>query len=303
FIGRVGIYGVSIFFVLSGLTLYYIYAGDLFGWSHIGDFFYKRFFRIFPLFWLATLLTVFINGYPGEKILALNLTGVFGLVAWDKYIATGAWSIGNELVYYMLFPLLIFFTRKRFAFYLLSAIFLAIYVYFAFSVLTKKSGLADAWTDYVNPFNQAFLFVAGILIGHILKKVKINPVFCIGLILTGLVLFILLPASGDLINIVTGYNRLLFTACCILICIGFYKIQFPHFEPLELLGKGSYSVYLLHPLIYNGIGVHIKTEWIRFALCIVITLIISSLVYKFVEKPFMRFSHRNRKWNLQTVPK
>ncbi len=49
--------------------------------------------------------------YVPNKIL-LNLSGLFGFVAFDKYIPTGAWSIGNELVFYAFFPIVLILSKK-----------------------------------------------------------------------------------------------------------------------------------------------------------------------------------------------
>src|SRR5262245_60491552 len=55
-VGRVGIYGVSTFYVLSGLTLYYVYYGKMKPSAQdTAAFFKKRIFRIFPLLWLVTI--------------------------------------------------------------------------------------------------------------------------------------------------------------------------------------------------------------------------------------------------------
>ena len=78
------------------------------------DFFRKRFFRIYPLLWLATIVSILISkktANPSDVL--LNLSGLFGFVKWDTYFATGAWSIGNELVFYSLFPVLILVFRKK----------------------------------------------------------------------------------------------------------------------------------------------------------------------------------------------
>src|SRR6187549_3632015 len=102
FMGRIGIYGVSIFYVLSGLTLYYVYFDKMApSKADVIDFIRKRFFRIFPLLWLATIGAIIITGpIPAAWDFFLNITGLFGLLKWDGYIAPGAWSIGNELVFY-----------------------------------------------------------------------------------------------------------------------------------------------------------------------------------------------------------
>lgn len=111
FLGRLGIYGVSIFYVLSGLTLYYVYHSRMEPTKDdIIYFFNKRIYRIYPLLWLATISSIILSRkFPDIQNLALNLTGLFGLFKWDTYFATGAWSIGNELVFYIFFPLFIFF--------------------------------------------------------------------------------------------------------------------------------------------------------------------------------------------------
>ena len=92
FMGRVGLYGVSVFYVLSGLTLFYVYHDKMKpGLADIKDFFIKRLFRIMPLLWLATIASVFcFNGGIFEwKKVFLNLSGLFGFVAWDQGIAVG----------------------------------------------------------------------------------------------------------------------------------------------------------------------------------------------------------------------
>ena len=62
FMGRVGIYGVSIFYILSGLTLFHVYSDKL-TWdvSGVGNFFLKRFCRIYPLLWMVMICTIIIQ--------------------------------------------------------------------------------------------------------------------------------------------------------------------------------------------------------------------------------------------------
>jgi peptidoglycan/LPS O-acetylase OafA/YrhL len=107
--GRLGIYGVSIFYVLSGLTLYYVYYEKIKpSKEDIISFFKKRVFRIFPLLWLVTIIAILLSRkMPGFTNLFLNLSGLFGFLRWDKYLSPGVRSIGNELVFYIFFPFFI----------------------------------------------------------------------------------------------------------------------------------------------------------------------------------------------------
>ena len=310
FIGRLGIYGVSIFYVLSGLTLYHVYFEKMNpSKEDTLSFFKKRVFRLFPLLWLVTFISILISRQlPDITNLFLNLTGLFGFVKWDEFFALGAWSIGNELVFYAFFPFFILFI-KRFKpiMVLITLAILGIYIYFAFVKLNPQLTLDEQWKNYINPLNQVFLFLAGFLIGFFLNHVKIKNRNLFTLLILGITLFTFYPVTGDVINLVTGVNRLLFTFCCLLICFCFYKMtfKFPMFihKPLTLLGEASYSVYLLHPIIWVVTGITIRflskhlmevPKTINVILSILFTLIISYYVYQYFEKYFVKLGQRNK---------
>jgi peptidoglycan/LPS O-acetylase OafA/YrhL len=310
FMGRLGIYGVSIFYVLSGLTLYYVYYDKMKpSKEDIVSFFKKRIFRIFPLLWLVTIVAIILSKKsPDFYSLFLNLSGLFGFIKWDTYFSVGVWSIGNELVFYAFFPFFILFSKSYKPLMALLAItILGLYLYFAFNKLNQDLTLSEQWRNYVNPLNQVFLFLGGFLIGRFLHNVKIKNSIIITLLLLGLSLFIFYPVTGDTINLVTGVNRLIFTACCFLICISFYKMTFtlPKFihKPLTLLGEASYSVYLLHPIVYSvtGIALTISSKYlfhfpesVRRIISVISTLIISYFVYQRFEKHFMKLGMANK---------
>lgn len=310
FMGRLGIYGVSIFYVLSGLTLYYVYYDKMKpSKNDILSFFKKRVFRIFPLLWLVTIVSIILSRKkPDFTDLFLNLSGMFGFIKWDKYFSAGVWSIGNELVFYIFLPFFILFIKKFKSLMLLLALAIfGFYLYFAFVKLNPSMPLSEQWKNYVNPLNQVFLFLSGFLIGFFLHKIKIKNSIIISFLLFGIILFTFYPATGDTINIVTGVNRLIFTSCCFIICICFYKLtfKFPEFihKPLTLLGEASYSVYLLHPIvrtlteIASGIfrrHIFYIPELVSLILSVVLTLIISYYVYQYFEKYFMKLGHTNK---------
>ena len=300
FLGRVGVYGVVLFYVLSGLTLYLVYhkrmkptAKDL------RDFGLRRIFRILPLLWLVNLLSIWV----GEKSvdatkLFLNFTGLFGFFTWDSYIATGAWSIGNELVFYVFFPIFIGLLRfQRKAFYLLSLAILGVYLYFTFGVLQPAVPVAKQWFHYTQPLNQLFYFLAGFWIGWLFENRVITARQAFLLLLTGMLLLVFIPAQGDYIVLVTGYNRLAFALAMVMLCVGVYKwpmkLDRVSHGILTFLGEVSYSVYLIHPIIYTALG-RMQREWfwfpeyVRFILAFPLTLGISYVVYRFYEQYFIR---------------
>src|SRR4029079_15851609 len=123
--------------------------------------------------WLVTLFTMLVRwSLPTAGMLFLNVTGLFGLFKWDAYIATGAWSIGNELVFYLFFPVLVFSAkRSKPFFYLFCLTALLLFIWFAYFKISSESSLVKEWRNYINPLNQSFLFVGGFLIGYFFKNI------------------------------------------------------------------------------------------------------------------------------------
>ncbi len=310
FIERVGIYGVSIFYILSGLTLYYVYYDKMIPtWSELKDFYRKRIYRIFPLLWLVTIISVILlRKVPNFYHLFLNLSGLFGFIKWNVYFSAGMWSIGNELVFYVFFPVFVI-LGKRGKWWLLafSILIFGLFTYFTFFELKPNISLDEKqqWYVYVNPLNQVYLFLSGFLMGYFLKNISINNKLSWSIIFVGILLFIFIPVSGHSIDLVHAWARVAFSAICLLVCFGFYKLSVPlpdflH-KPFSKLGEISYSVYLVHPIVFQLVFFAIKFisartipigPEVKFGISVVITLIVANYVYFYFEKYFMRVGAR-----------
>lgn len=316
-IGRIGIYGVSIFYILSGLTLFLVYKNKMnFTLKDISNFFIKRIFRIFPLMWLVVFLSIMISGKsPIIKDLVLNLTGLFGFVNWDKYFAVGLWSIGNELVFYVFFITFLYLSlKKKIIFFIYCFIVFLIFSYFAFYILENQSfkdfTLQDMWWYYVNPLNQLFLFLGGFLIGYFFNTIGTNKNLNIFLLICGILIFSFYPENGDKIFLVSGPSRIVFTLSSLLICYGFFKVNFNLTDfihvPLVFLGEISYSLYLIHPLVFNRVRFvadYLSAHYFKIShstiliTSVFITLISSFFVYKYFEKYFIKLG--NNKFSIK----
>lgn len=298
-LGVLGIYGVSIFYILSGLTLFVVYHQKL-ELSSLKNFFIKRVFRIFPLLWLSILGTIFLSGtkFPFKTIL-LNATGLFGVIEIDKYIATGSWSIGNELVFYLFFPIvLIIATKRKWFLELFFALSLAIGIGFAFYFLNSNLSISEQWKTYINPFNQLFLFVGGMVIGKYFKNLKNNSLSLIILIIS-LVVLVLLSVEGDLINIVTGVNRFVYSLIGFGLTFSFLigEVKLPKWLQfiLSQLGHISYSLYLIHPIVFwtfSKFSNRLEQPYFYMITCYSITIVSSLIIYYLVEKRFMNLGKK-----------
>lgn len=297
-LGRIGVYGVSIFFILSGLSMAIVYNSYIKNIKTSVDFFIRRIFRIWPLLWLVIIIVViqqYTNGiYFSWKLLFLNFTTLFGFVTPTQGIATGSWSIGNEMVYYALTPILIYcYNLKKWIGNLILFISFLIGLYFAFHLIDAESNLSNQWSIYVNPFNNLFLYVMGIGMYYNLKDLKIKNGISIGILIIACLLFSFLPVKDDLINVVVGINRLVFVFLSFVIVFCFYKmeIKLPKIlgDSLENLGIATYGVYILHPIVYIGVRSLLLTNvYLNFGLVSIITIFSSIFLYNFFEIKFIK---------------
>jgi len=314
-LGKLGIYAVSVFYVLSGLSLTIVYRERLDSGPLVAAYAVKRLFRIAPLFWLSVTLAVlfgFVTDYALGRPhsvdywrLFLNYSLLFGFVKPDAYMSTGAWSIGNEMVFYVLLPFLVYFGLKgKTALMALGSFFFALYAMFALVFLDPGKPLAAQWITFINPFNQAFLFVAGVVIGFCLQpgRATVRHHVALSSLAAGFYFF---PASGDQIAIGSGIERIALS----LICIGFVAAVYvadPRFRnvggrALKLLGEMSYSVYLLHPFVgvslvliarKTGIPPGVPALALLLLAGLPLTLLLSYATYCLLERPMMSVGSR-----------
>lgn len=305
-LGKLGIYGITIFFILSGLSIAIVYNEYLVTFKSAIFFIIRRIFRIWPLLWLACFLIaiphIIKTGTYDWQILLLNISTLFGFIDPSNYMAIGAWSIGNEMVYYTLTPLIILiFNYSRVLGNAILLFTFSIGILFAFHLLDSNVNLDLQWAIYVNPFNNLFLYIAGIGIYYSLRNVEIPSKINISLLILVLFLFFILPFHGDQIVLVTGIGRIVFSLLSLLIVIGFYKLKFNVGKSigilLENLGLATYGIYLIHPFIYTYTSyllkeINIFNVELLFILVVIITIFLSIFLFKFFESFFINLGKK-----------
>lgn len=299
-LGNIGIYGVSIFFVLSGLSMGIVYNNYIKDFQTSIVFFIRRLFRLLPLLWIAIAVIVgidyLVHGTLDIYKIFLNITLLFGFVAPDSYINVGAWSIGNETFYYAFTPFLIMLYAKNKQLGNLAVLGLvAVGMYFAFSALDPNKPLADQWNTYINPFNNFFLYACGLAMYFNFHDVSMKNIANI-LIVVSIAIFCLYPVAGDQINITTGVNRIIFALASIALTLGFYKLELniPSLisKPLANLGEATYGVYLLHPVVYIFVNKVTEDPIICASTTVIVTIIAANLSYQFYEKRFIKIGKK-----------
>lgn len=302
-----GLYAVYAFFMLSSVTLCLVYAeafSETVVRSKLMRFAMNRAARILPLLCAAAVLTFALRVLQGGQFwheaqsALLTATGVFAFGAPGLLAnATGAWSVGVEIMFYFLFPILCLLLLSR---SVLSIIGLAIALLIVQNINTGfvlgAGSLADSWNTYTVMLSFGYYFVAGFAI----YRIRFNARF--GLI-AGLVLLlltvgisyvvhateaaILLPPYGFIIPILMGAAILLI----------YNSTAHPSvIRVFEFLGAISYSSYLLHPLIYTVVAgvarrLHLSLASLTVAFAIA-TLAIAYMSYRLFEMPMRNWLRR-----------
>ena len=111
YLSRLGQFGVSVFFVISGFLLYRPYAvAHLTGKAapDTAKFYRRRFFRIFPAYWVALIAFVYIGHYANARTVKQALQQFLLLQIYDaRTLLQGlpqSWSLAVEISFYLLLP-------------------------------------------------------------------------------------------------------------------------------------------------------------------------------------------------------
>jgi len=283
-----GIWGVDIFFVISGFIMMYVTK------NNEKFFLLKRIFRIVPLYWILTLgvfvLAIFIPEVLNNTTAnTAHLMKSLFFIPFDKN-GTGhfpilflGWTLNFEVIFYFLFSLsLVFFKENRM---IACSIFIIIFLVFN-KVFSEKNFIFETYA------NDIFIeFIFGMVLFMIWKRYKnkistnlTNHFMCLTILLVSI--FIL--------NYYNFSRSISYGLPSLILAIYFLfflnHLKFP--KILISLGDASYCIYLLHPYViqffYKILEINeydIIIELVFTLIISIIVFIISLLIYKFIEFP------------------
>ena len=308
FLFRSGIYAVLSFYVVSGISFGYVYGGMRLNPPELVEFWVKRFFRLAPLYWFAMVGVIGLAAvktfgrdapFPYSAAeLALNATLTFGVLDPAAAMVTGGWSIGNEMAYYVVFPFVVAASRRwRWSRGPIVVASVAIGAPFAWLWIVPTATLGAQWTTYIHPLSHLFYFVAGVVVSLSLAPARFSSAAAAGTLVVLLVAYTLGPGGGDQASIVTNAPWAFYSLLCVAACAVVYAAAIDLPRPLSSLlgwlGCASYSVYLLHPLVYRALTLlHPQHPWLRVLGSVAITLLLSHVVYHRVELPMIDAGRR-----------
>jgi peptidoglycan/LPS O-acetylase OafA/YrhL len=305
--------GVTLFFIISAVTLCYTLQSHKHEHQTTFKFYIRRFFRIAPLFYgwlLISALWQFRNKITIFKWLVLsNAAFVFNFFPGKQWgIVPASWTLGIEMIFYLLFPLIFYFVSNlsRAIIFLCISIVVALLHYFLIQHLSLSFHV-EKYVIYLSLFHQLPVFAVGVITYFIYKKlsqctITSSKKWGTLLLLAGITGFIILPYFFQGPSIIFLYPMSIVYS---FIAIGLFLYPYKIFvNRLSIFfGMISYSLYLNHPWIiyysnrlYEFIYSNSGNNAISLVICISITLIcvtsISYLTYRFIEKPGILFGKK-----------
>jgi peptidoglycan/LPS O-acetylase OafA/YrhL len=288
-----GRFGVALFFLISGFVVPFSIGGE----RPLAHFAISRLFRLYPAFWLALAVLATMAWLAGEQpsmmtVLA-NMTMAPTLFG-HPWLSPIYWTLFIELVFYVLVALLFSVDRLRNV-GALSVLSLALVAATVLPVQLRTHGVVNLPVQYLG-MHLSFLFLGLLLRLWLVERVQSARISVLALALAqfGAVLSVsdFSLARGD--NFIMEGRTPILTAYVLALVTFLAAVRFgrPRSLMLARIGLISYSMYLFHwcanVVVYRFLPLTGQiSDVIVMLVCIVLTLMISSLVYRIVERPMI----------------
>lgn len=309
-----GFLGVDVFFVISGFLMAVLYTN-----SDISGFYLRRAKRLLPAYYATIFFTIiftYLLTTPNETAqlntqvkYAIPFLSNIGFWLQDSYFSNAhfnpllhLWSLGVEIQFYLIVPLLYwFFTKFKVNYWLL--VISSLVLCFIMVALSPKTSF------FLLPF-RLWEFLIGYGVAHYLTNqgnIKYSKYKWLGLL--GLIIVFIIPlfsVNGEARSAINGHPGLLALlvtlATAVVLAFGIPSLIERSYvaKLLEKIGKYSYSIYLAHfPVIviylstpFGGTNLIISTlkDGVILFTLICVT---SALLYYFFEYKRSKFSIKN----------
>jgi exopolysaccharide production protein ExoZ len=305
-----GMYGVDLFFVISGFVMTYVSRNMHHTLREVGRFLLKRALRVYPVYWQFTLVVLVLLWLRPEWI---NLASagdppsvIKSLLLWpqmpDPHLGVG-WTLVYEMYFYLMFSagLLLLKDKMHYGWMAWCGV-LAVCVYLGFYHHTPYAEIRLITSPY------GFDFLLGCAVAWAYKRGYSANAFVVisSAVVWSACAFIL---GAGVYGTVLYYNEVMMRVLAIGVPSALFifgglmlerrsSIYFP--EWLCKVGDASYSLYLLHTLLLSAMGklwqhLHIETMVGHVAyVCLMagFAVLLARLNYRFFEHPLSRWYHR-----------
>lgn len=284
-----GNFGVSLFFIISGAALMYVYDEAL-EWK---SYYKKRFLGIYPMFWIAFVIAFSISLFRSQQIrtdvaqwkIIYSILGIDGNALWwgMNYYQLGEWFLSVIVCLYIVFPLLRWAVKKSVVITSVAAVLV-----YAACIL---------WFHTTLPQDCLFIIrIPELLFGMIFIK-YIKKTGTLQLIFSVVVIAII-----SIVPMNTFFNSTVATTLVGISAFSVLTWVFQHIPMTNMMkklsmmcGKYCYSFFLTHHYIlrwmtsrFTGCQLRKSEELIVFFSCFCVVCLATRLLYE-LHKCIMSF--------------
>lgn len=335
FVHNIGSYGVTFFFALSGFLITYLLLVEqkILNVIDVQKFYIRRALRIWPLYYLLGILSLIV--LPHIQVLnipvwqdeldkncltqiILYLTflpniaiNFFGLIPHANQV----WSIGVEEQFYLLWPLVVKYSRniwnaifKVMGFYLIiKLIMIAVLEIYADNPDTSAKFFP--WSQLINYTRIDCMAIGAIGAAYLFYNPQaLKPFYSsFSQYFLYIVSLLFLAVGGISGTVLWHFNQEIFAALSTLIVLNIATNPTSIFQlknkTLDYLGKISYGLYMYHCLCI-AIAFYLVNQFtsysisgltgnlIAYTLSFALTILVSALSYHWIEQPFIRQKYK-----------
>ena len=250
-----GYVGVDFFFVLSGFIITYVHFAEIGKPTSIPRYLWRRFSRIYPIYWTILLIAIGLTTAArvasgkglGFEIGLGDISGTVLLLmdpAEPKYVGV-AWSLQFEVVFYLMFCLLLANARLG------AAVFAAWGTY----LVARALGIVSFDLPMGMSSAHCLEFLFGVIVGSVARRGALSCSFrvlpaVLGVFVLGVVFDVYGPFERH-----SSYGRIVLglASAAILLTLVALESRRAIRPPawLAKMGSVSYSIYLGHVLFIN----------------------------------------------------
>ena len=314
-----GALGVDLFFVISGFIMYLTTRGCDGSARYAAEFGIKRFARIWPLFFVVSMVYLCIAWWRAEQFPADYFSRTLGQLVFYPVSPKAseffglpvdvAWTLCFEAYFYAVIAVSLLSRKSRW--WIVAALLapgLALYPLFKqqlnLSFYHQPAIILNHYLNLmVNP--MVWEFILGLFAGWVYTSAWSTPPrpLAIAFILASAAAFITIPNTHipTLYGPTIEYGGLTVFAIFLMLALASKSMELPAARPLVWLGTMSYSIYLTHKLGFLGAAqinawLDIRNgdarDWIGFGIYLACGVAMGALFHHTVETPLSAWTRR-----------
>jgi exopolysaccharide production protein ExoZ len=308
-----GAVAVDMFFVISGFVMWYMTATKPIGF---GEYWRKRLARSIPIYWAVTAFVVAVMLIAPELVSTsrfewTHVVTSFFLIPSLHPVLHGqfapvvipGWTFEYEFAFYALLSVCLFVPLR----------FRAAALIVPIVALAALPAVMTSHSIYFEFYTQPLIvqFASGVFLGWLLGKgVRLSPKLAFAMMVAGAAIVPFLPEPSHVVPQIGAYHYMLartlwyiVPAFCIVGGAVFFEasIVLRSWKIPALIGSGSYSIYLIHPLVlpvvtkaWHLAGLTAAPAWniAYLALTMAGSVLAGIACHLWVEMPLVRLANR-----------